>query len=87
MIFVVTKSPLTNFETPEDTVKLGKNQLADWEKKWTGRTEIWEVEGQEKREYTPAEYESGSEILREGEQRQRTFVKSGRTGTANALYG
>jgi Domain of unknown function (DUF4384) len=76
LIFVVTKSPLADFETPEDTVELGENQLASWEKKWTGRTEIWEVEGQEKREYTQAEYESGSEILREGEESKGRSLKA-----------
>ena len=76
LVFVVTKSPIPNFVIPEDTVELGENRLAVWEKKWTGRTEIWEVEGLEKREYTQAEYESGSEILREGETSQERALKA-----------
>ncbi len=75
LIFIVTKSPIEDFEIPENTVEIGENKLAIWEKKWTGRTEIWETEKPAKREYTQAEYESASEILKEGEQSKGRSLK------------
>jgi hypothetical protein len=68
LVFVVTKSIMSDFEIPEDSTLLAKNRLEIWEKKWAGRTEIWEIDDKEKREYTEAEFESGSEVLHEGEE-------------------
>ncbi len=76
LVFVVTKSPITDFEVPTDNTELAKTRLELWEKKWTGRTEIWEIDSKENREYTQAEYESGNEILRVGEESKGRSLKS-----------
>jgi hypothetical protein len=76
LVFVVTKSLITDFEVPADNTELAKNRLELWEKKWTGRTEIWEIDSKESREYTQAEYESGNEILNVGEESKGRSLKS-----------
>ncbi len=76
LVFVVTKSLITDFEVPADNKELAKSRLELWEKKWTGRTEIWEIDSKESREYTQAEYESGNEILRIGEESKGRSLKS-----------
>jgi hypothetical protein len=76
LVFVVTKSLITDFEVPSDNTELAKNRLELWEKKWTGRTEIWEIDSKESREYTQAEYESGNEVLNVGEESKGRSLKS-----------
>jgi hypothetical protein len=76
LVFVVTKSIISDFEVPEDSTELAQNRLETWEKKWAGRTEIWEIDDKEKREYTQAEYESGGEVLSEGEESKGRSLKA-----------
>jgi hypothetical protein len=61
--------------TPSDPVKLGRAQVARWEKQWGGRMEHWEERGGAGNQLTAAEREAdkGERRLRQGDPLPQTI--------------
>lgn len=66
LIFMVTKKPIEGFTPQNAPLIINYNQLEKWQKKWSGRTQIWESEGGAGKFYTQAEFESAAEIRTRG---------------------
>jgi hypothetical protein len=66
LVFIVTKSPIENLKIPEQVEIVDKTQLESWQEKWAGKTEVWELEGENGKFYTQGEYESAIEVRSRG---------------------
>jgi hypothetical protein len=77
LIFMVTKTPIENFTPQELPLTIEYDKFEKWEKKWSGKLQIWENDSELGKPYTQAEYESASET------RTRGIASDGRILKAN----
>lgn len=64
LILIVSPRPLAEIPASATPVKLRAELLADWEKQWGGKAELFELEGGAGRQYTAQEKAAGTDGAR-----------------------
>jgi Domain of unknown function (DUF4384) len=66
LILMVIDKPLAEVGVPGDAFRIPADWIASWERRWGGRTNVYDLDGGEGKAYTLGELNAGYEIRREG---------------------
>lgn len=66
LILLVIDKPLTDVGVPRDALRIPVDWIASWERRWAGRTSVYDLDGGEGKAYTLGELNAAYEIRREG---------------------
>jgi len=67
LTMIVTDKPLTDVGVPRDALRISTDWMAAWEARWSGRTNVYDLEAGEGQPYTERELNAGYEIRIKGQ--------------------
>jgi hypothetical protein len=67
LTMIVTDRPLTDVGVPRDALRISTDWMAAWEARWSGRTNVYDLEAGEGQPYTEGELNAGYEIRTKGQ--------------------
>lgn len=75
LIMIVTDKPLAEVGVPSEAFRIPEAWMTAWEARWSGRTDVYELEKGEGQPYTLAELNAGFEVRVQGQHGTRELAQ------------